>query len=164
MDSSTLFIAGTLALILVVGLFYLFNYTVTRRWKKHRAETIETWEAEGIEFVLGPEGCQFGGLESTGSRKAIRGIGYAVVTSKDLRVTRSAPSDVQRVTYKQIKMVRLMDEYLSHQSNTTPFIVVSFKRKGQKDKLGFQVKPYEKWAETLANLAQVQLKDSRESE
>ncbi len=164
MDSSTLFIAGSLALVLVVSLFYLFNRTVTRRWQKHRAETIETWEAEGIEFVLGPEGCQFGGLESTGSRKVIRGIGYTVVTSKDLRVTRSAPSEVQHITHKQIKRVQLMDEYLDHQSNTTPFIVVGFKRKGQKDKLGFQVKPYQEWAEKIAQLAGVRLKDSREGE
>ena len=51
---------------------------------------------------------------------------------------------------------------MGKQSNTTPFIVVRFKKGGQKDKLGFQVNDYEAWAKDLAEATGARLKDSRE--
>ena len=147
-------------LIIAASLFWLFNFFVSRRWNKHKAATVGQWEAEGIEFVRGPVGGQFGGLESMGAKRVIRGVGFVVMTDKDLRVTRATPAATWCVTYKQIKGVTIQPSFLEHQGKT-PFIVVRFVKDGQADKLGFLVKGFEEWADDLAEAAGVSLKDQR---
>ncbi len=145
----------------VMGTLWLVRWVVTRRWNQHKASTVLKWEAEGVEFVYGPVGGQFSGLESMGVNKVIRGIGFVVLTDKDLRVTRSAPAGVWSVTLKQIKGVALHSTFLGNRSKKTPYIVVRFKKGGKGDKLGFQVKPVEDWAEAVAQAAGVKVKDRR---
>ena len=59
-----LVIGGIVVTGIILVLFQLLTHTISRRWNKHKAETVDKWEAEGIEFVRGPSGGQFGGLES----------------------------------------------------------------------------------------------------
>jgi hypothetical protein len=148
-------------LIIVVTLFWLFNFVVSRRWNRHKAATVGKWEAEGLEFIRGPRGGQFGGLESMGANRVIRGIGFVAMTTKDLRVTRAMPEGAWCVTFKQIKGVTIQPAFLDHKGKT-PFIVVRFVKDGKMDKLGFLVKDFETWAEELAKAAEVSLKDQRE--
>jgi hypothetical protein len=147
--------------VIVAILYGLFNFVVSRRWNRHRAATVGKWEAEGLEFIRGPVGGQFGGLESMGINRVIRGIGFVAMTTKDLRVTRATPEGVWCVTYKQIKGVAIQPAFLGHKGKT-PFIVVRFVKEGKPDKLGFLVKNFEEWAEELAEAAEVSLKDPRE--
>jgi hypothetical protein len=147
--------------IIVAFLFWLFNFLVSRRWNRHKAATVGKWEAEELEFIRGPVGGQFGGLESMGANRVVRGIGFVVMTTKDLRVTRATPEGVWCVTYKQIKGVTIQPSFLGHKGKT-PFIVVRFVKDGKPDKLGFQVKNFEEWAEELAKTADVSIKDQRE--
>ncbi|MBN1994077.1 MAG: hypothetical protein JW953_15375 [Anaerolineae bacterium] len=142
-------------LLVGLGLFWLFRFIIARRWNKHRAATVGQWEAEGIEFVRGPAGGQFGGLESMGLKGVARGIGLAVMTDKDLRVTRASPPGVWCVTYKQIKGVTVQQSFMGHTAQKTPFIVVRFVQDGRPDKLGFQVNNVEEWAGDLAKAAGV---------
>jgi hypothetical protein len=51
---------------------------------------------------------------------------------------------------------------MGKQSNKTPFIVVRFKPGKKTDKVGFQVREPEAWAEELARYARVSVKDMRE--
>lgn len=139
-----------------------FTGGISRRWNKHKAETVDQWEAEGIQFRQGPVGGQFGGLESMGVKRAITGIGFMALTDKDLRVTRATPPQVWCISYKQIKGVTLQRTFLGKQSKKTAFIVVRFKQGGKADKLGFQVREAEVWAEELARYARVSLRDERE--
>jgi hypothetical protein len=148
-------------LIIVATLFWFFNFAVSRRWNRHKAATVGKWEIEGLEFIRGPVGGQFGGLESMGANRVIRGIGFVAMTTKDLRVTRATPEGVWCVTYKQIKGVTIQPAFLGHKGKT-PFIVVRFVKGGKTDKLGFLVKDFETWAEELAKAAEVSLKDQRE--
>lgn len=156
-------IVNFLPYILIIGaaLYWLFRFMIGQRWNKHKAATIGKWEAEGIEFVHGPAGGQFGGLESMGAKRVIRGVGFVVMTEKDLRVTRATPPRSWCVTYKQIKGVSLQPEFLEHHPKNVPFIVVRFVKDGKADKLGFLVKDFETWAEELAEAAGVSLKDRR---
>ena len=149
-------------LIIVATLFWFFNFAVSRRWNRHKAATVGKWEAEGLEFIRGPVGGQFGGLESMGANRVIRGIGFVAMTTKDLRVTRATPEGAWFVTYKQIKGVIIQRSFLGHTGKKTPLIVVRFVKDGKKDKLGFQVKNFEEWAEDLADAAGVSLKDQRD--
>ena len=154
--------ATWIIIVLVIGisLLWLFNFFVSRHWNKHKAATIGKWAAEDIEFKRGPIGGQFGGLESTGAKQVIRGVGFIVMTDKDLRVTRATPPATWCVTYKQIKGVAIQPSFLEHRGKT-PFIVVRFIKDGQADKLGFLVRDFEAWAEDLAEAAGVALKDQR---
>jgi hypothetical protein len=162
-EENLLSIANYLPFVLIgiVALFWLFRFSVARRWNQHKAETVGRWEAEEVEFVRGPVGGQFAGLESTGVNRVIRGIGFAVMTDKDLRVTRATPSGTWCVTYKQIKGITIQPSFLGHTGKKAPIIVVRFVKDGKKDKLGFQVKDFEAWAEDLAEAAGVSLKDQR---
>jgi hypothetical protein len=136
---------------------------ISRRWNRHKAVTVDRWEAEGVEFVRGPVGGQFGGLESMGLKNLITGVGFVVLTDKELRVTCSTPySQDWQISYRQIKGVSLQPAFMGRRSRKTPFIVVRFKKEGQADKLAFQVKAFEEWAEELAQRARVSLKDARE--
>ena len=151
-------IVNFLPYILIIGaiLFWLFRFMVGRRWNKHKTATIGKWEAEGIEFVRGPSGGQFGGLESTGANRVIRGVGFVVMTEKDLRVTRATPSATWTVTYKQIKGVFIQPEFLGYHPKKVPFIVVRFVKDGKTDKLGFLANDFETWAKELAKAAGVE--------
>jgi len=148
-----------IGLIIVAVLFWWFRFSLGRSWGKHRKATVEKWQSEGIEFIRGPSGGQFGGLESMGVKRVITGIGLAVMTGKDLRVTRAQPTGSWIVTYKQIKGVSIRWKFMGEVSKKTPFIVVRFVKDGQPDKLAFRVKDYEVWAEELAEEAGVTLKD-----
>ena len=156
-----LVIAVPVIIIVVIILFRLFTNMLTRRWNQHKAETVDKWHAEGVEFVRGPKGVQFGGLESMGINRVTRGVGLAVITAKDLRLTRSVPSEAWCITFKQIKGVAIQPAFMGKPSKNTPFIVVRFKKDGRADKLGFQVKDFEEWADDLAQAARVRLKDKR---
>lgn len=152
-------IISALIFLVVAILATVFPRLVSRRWNKHKAETVEKWQAEGIDFLRGPSGGKFGGLESMGVSRVITGIGYVALTAKDLRVTRATPSGVWLVTYKQIKSVTIRQTFMGNRSQKTPFIVVRFVKDGQADKLGFQVSDYQLWAADLARVAKVSLKD-----
>jgi hypothetical protein len=153
---------GPLVLVAIMAGLGFFRFTVGRRWNRHKAETVSTWEAEGIEFKLGPVGGQFGGLESMGEQGVVRGIGFVALTDHDLRVTRATPSAAWCISFPQIKSVMLRPSFLG-KSGKTPFIVVRFVKDGQADRLGFQVKAFEEWAEAVAQAAQVSLKDLRDT-
>ena len=149
-----------IALTFWVGRF--FTGGVSRRWNRHKAETVDQWQAEGIEFRRGPVGGQFGGLESMESKNVVTGIGFVVLTQKDLRVTHAPSFGVWLIPYKQIKGVTLQPAFMGKQSKKTPFIVVRFKQGGKSDKIGFQVREPEAWAEELGRYARVSVKDLRE--
>lgn len=151
-----------IGLVIVVVLFWWFRFSLGRRWNKHKKATVDKWQAAGVEFIRGPSGGQFGGLESMGAKRAITGIGLVVMTAKDLRVTRAQPLASWIVTYKQIKGVSLRWKFLGEVSKKTPFIVVRFVKDGQPDKLGFRVNNYEEWAEELAKKAGVTLKEQND--
>jgi hypothetical protein len=149
-------------LIIVAVLFWWFRFSLSRRWNQHKKTTVDKWQAEGIEFVRGPAGGQFGGLESMGVKRVLTGIGLAMMTTKDLRITRATPPGWWIVTYKQIKGVSIRWKFMGEVSKKTPFIVVRFVKDGQPDKLGFRVNNYEEWAKELAEAAGVPLKDQEE--
>jgi hypothetical protein len=165
-EESLLTIANLLPFIIISAvIFYgLFKFLVARRWNKHKADTVDKWEAEGIEYVRGPAGGQFGGLESMGEKQIVRGVGFVVMTENDLRVTRATPPGTWCVTYKQIKGVTIQPAFMGHTTQKTPFIVVRFVKDGQKDKLAFLVKNYVEWAEELAETAGVNLKYQRKKD
>jgi len=148
-----------LILLGAIVLYWLPKFMMAQRWKRHKAETVGQWEAAGVEFTRGPVGGQFGGLESMGEKKVIRGIGLVMLTEQDLRVTRATPSAAWCVTFKQIKGVTIQSTFLGKSSQRTPFIVVRFVKDGQSDRLAFKVKDYETWAKDLAKAARVSLKD-----
>ncbi len=145
-----------LAAVLVI--YWLPRLIMARRWNQHKAKTVRQWESDGVEFVRGPVGGQFGGLESMGAKRVVRGIGFAALTDKELRVTRAAPSAEWWVPFKQIKGVTLQPDFLGQTSHKVPFIVVRFVKDGQADKLGFKVNDYQAWAKDLAKAAHVSLK------
>jgi hypothetical protein len=154
---STIFTFVFIAFVVVVIGVVVFRTLVSIRWNRHRAKTVGKWSTEGIEFILGPVGSQFGGFESSGN--VDHSIGLAVMTDKDFRITRAATSESWCITYKQIKGVSTRSNYLGYTAKKTPFIVVRFVKDGKKDKLGFQINNYEAWAEELAQAANVTLKD-----
>ena len=151
-----------IGLVIVAVLFWWFRFSLSRRWGKHKKATVDKWQSEGVEFVRGPAGAQFGGLESMGAKRVITGIGLAVMTEKDLRVTRAQPLGSWIVTYKQIKGVSIRWKFMGEVGKKTPFIVARFVKDGQPDKLGFRVNNYEEWAEALAEAAGVTLKDAND--
>ena len=153
-----------IGLIIVAVLFWWFRFSLGRRWGTHKKATVDKWQAEGVEFIRGPSGAQFGGLESMGTKRVITGIGLAVMTTKDLRVTRAQPAGSWIVTYKQIKGVSIRWKFLGEASKKTPFIVIRFIKDGQPDKLGFRVNDYEAWAAELAEKAGVTLKEQSNEE
>ena len=151
---------STLIFFVVAIIAIVLPRLISRRWNKHKAETVAKWEAEGLHFLRGPSGGKFGGLESMGANRVITGVGYAALTDKDLRVTRVTPSAAWIVTYKQIKSIAIQQAFMGTRSQKTPFIVVRFVKDGQADKLGFQVNDYETWAADLARIAGVSVKDA----
>jgi hypothetical protein len=162
MEFTSIAIIGTitlLALLIVVGVVYFMGHSVSRRWNNHKAETLDRWAAEGVEFTFGPAASQFGGLQSMG-QAVKRGIGYAVLTQTDLRVTCAIPrTQWWAVPFKQITEVTLATNFLGKSASQTPFIVIHFKDNDNIDRLGFQVKDAETWAEKVANAAGVILKN-----
>jgi hypothetical protein len=149
-----------IGLVVVAVLYWWFRFSLNRRWNNHKKATIDKWQAEDVEFIRGPSGAQFGGLESMGAKRVITGIGMAVMTARDLRVTRAQPLGSWIVTYKQIKGVSIRWKFMAEVSKKTPFIVVRFVKDGQPDKLAFRVNNYQEWAEALAEEAGVTLRDS----
>ncbi len=167
MNESTLnliLFIGPVLLVAVLLMLWFGTRTTTRRWNKHKAETVSRWEAEGVQFVRGPTGGQFGGLESTGMKKVIRGIGFAALTDKDLRVTRSSPSRAWIIPFKQMRKVVIQNAFLGKRVTKNPFIVVHFKKKGQADKLGFLVKEPEAWAADIAQAADIPLENRQQGQ
>jgi hypothetical protein len=163
-DGLMLVIAGTIALVVIVGIFRWITGSAARSWNYHKAETVDKWAAEGVEFVKGPTGSKFGGLESTGHLRVIRGIGYAVLTATDLRITRSTPLEAWSIPFEKIKAVTIQLAFLGEPSKKTPFIVINFEtEKGETDDLGFQVTEYREGAADIAKAAQVELQDTRAS-
>ena len=160
-DPIVIIISSAVILTIPIAIFYLANTYVARRWRKHQAETVAKWEADGVEFTHGPVGGQFGGLESMGEKGVITGIGFMALTTKDLRVTRANPSAEWHLSFRQIKGVAIQPAFLGKKSKKTPFIVVRFKQEGKADKLSFQVNDFENWAKVLAKKAGVSLKDLR---
>ncbi len=162
MTDSTLFILfSTGGLILLVGMFRLFSYNITRHWKKHQAQSVDLWKAEGVEFILGPSGCQFGGLESTGAIRIIQGVGYAALSDQDLRLTRATPVAIHIISHKQIKGLTIQPTFLGNKSKKVPYLVIRFKQAGEADKIAFRVKDYEAWVTAIATAAKVRVKDLR---
>ena len=159
MDPTSLVIISGLAILLIAAGIIGMPLLATRRWNKHKAETVARWVADGVTFVREPKGGKFGGLESTGVSRAMTGIGYIALTDKDLRVTRVTPFGAWIVSFRQIKSVTLRSAFLGNRSKKTPYIVVRFVQDGQADKLGFQVNDFEAWAADLAQAAGVSLKD-----
>ena len=155
-------VVSIVVILVVIGGFWFFNRTISRNWNRHKAETVSQWEAEGVEFIRGPSGGQFSGLTSLGADKSIKGIGFVALTDKDLRVTRSVPSEVWITTYKQIKGVAIQPKFLGRQAKKTNFIVVRFVKDGEKDKIGFMVKDVDEWAQDIAQAAKVKLKVQKE--
>ena len=139
-NSADIIIIGVIIFVVILVLFRLLIKNISRSWNRHKAETVDKWEEEGVEFIRGPKGSQFGGLESMGVHKVIRGVGFAAITNKDLRVTRSVPSEIWSIPLKQIKKITIQPAFMGNRSKKTPFIVVRFKQDGKTDKLGFQVK------------------------
>ncbi len=150
-----------LAVLFVVGLIPML---VSRRWNKHRAQTVSKWEAEGVTFRRGPVGGQFGGLESMGVSRVVRGIGFVALTDKDLRVTRAtAPAAEWRIPLKKMKSVTIQPAFMGHRGKS-PFIVVRFVKDGKKDRLGFQVGEFEAWANDVAREAGLAVKNELDHE
>lgn len=156
-DPFVFVIGSTIAVVIIVIALRFVSSNATRRWNRHKAETVGKWAAEGVEFVRGPKGCQFGGLESMGIHRMVRGIGFVALTAGDLRVTRSTPPGVWIINYRQIKKVTIQPAFMGRRSQKTPFVVVRFSQDGQPDKLAFQVDDYRAWAEALAQAARVRL-------
>ena len=159
-----LVVSGTIVLIIILGIFRWVTGSAAKTWNYHKAETVDKWAAEGVEFVKGPTGSKFGGLESTGYFRVIRGIGFSVLTPTDLRVTRSSPLDAWVIPFDRINAITIQSAYLGQPSKKTPFIVVNFDtEEDETDDLGFQVPDYEDWAEEIAEAAGVDLQDTREN-
>ena len=156
-DPILFIIIGTIIMIAILVLFRVVINTASRRWNKHKAGTVLKWESEGVRFVRGPVGGSFGGLESMGINRVIRGIGFIALTDQDLRVTRSIPEAVWCINFKQIKGVTIQPAFLGKRGKT-PFIVVRFVKDGAADKLAFQVGAYQAWAGDLAQAAGVSVK------
>lgn len=160
-DGLVLVAAGTVALVVILGIFRWITGSAARSWAYHKAETVDKWAAEGIEFLKGPTGSKFGGLESTGYFRVIRGIGLTVLTPTDLRVTRSSPSDAWCIPFERINAVTIQSAYLGQPSKKTPFIVVNFETdEGESDDLGFQIPDHEAWAEAIAEAAGVDVQNT----
>jgi hypothetical protein len=162
MEFTSIAIIGAITLValpIVVGVVYFMGRSVSRRWNNHKAETVDRWAVEGVEFTYGPAASQFGGLESMG-HAVTRGIGYAVLTHADLRVTCATPrTQWWAVPFKQITEVTLATNFLGKSASQTPFIVIHFKDNDYIDRLGFQVKDAETWAEKVANAAGITLEN-----
>lgn len=152
-----------LVMVLVGGGLWLLSLTIRRRWDRHRANTVDKWQAEGVEFVKGPAGGNFGGLESDGAMGTVRGIGFVVLTEDDLRVTRAVPPGVWYIPLRHIERVMLRPAFLTKQGKV-PFIVVEFidEERGEIDRLGFRLKQFEAWVEAIAEAAGVPVEDERE--
>jgi hypothetical protein len=161
LDDITLSILLIAGLVLMVGVFFLIRFvsgTASRQWTRHRAETVDKWAADGVEFRRGPLGARIAGLESMGVSRAVRGVGYAAITTTDLRLTRSVPAAVYCIPFEQISRITIQPTFLGLRSRTTPFLVVSFEQDGQPDKVGFQVTDFEVWARDLAQAAGIDMK------
>ncbi len=152
-------LASVVSILVVIILLKVFGGTVSRRWNNHRAETVERWESEGIEFTRGPTASQFGGLESMGIKHMVRGMGLVMLTENDFRVTcLSHTTAWWTLNFKQIKGVSIRPGFMGKTARKSPFIVIRFKKDGQADKLAFQVKETDNWATAVAQAANVKLK------
>jgi len=158
LSSISVLIITAILIAAVISIPWFVSRRVFHTWNRHKAETVHRWESEGVQFVRGPVGGQFAGLESLGPDRSMKGIGFVALTENDLRVTRSVPSEVWILTYKQIKGVALQSKFLGRQAKKSQFIVVRFVKDGEKDKLAFMVNEAEEWGKDLAQAAQVKLK------
>ncbi|MDM8520377.1 hypothetical protein QUF64_10045 [Anaerolineales bacterium HSG6] len=158
-----IWLSGVIFVVMMVVFLVIrvFTTRINRVWEKHRAETVGKWEAEDIEYILEPMGGQFGGLESMGKKKVIRGVGFVALTNKDLRVTRSTPSEQWIVNFRQMKKITIRHYFLGKRSDKVPFVVIRFAKNGKKDRLGFLVKNYEAWIEALEEETGLTAKDER---
>lgn len=160
MDVNVALVAGIsiVAMLLIFGGMRWFSGSLTRHWNRHKSETMDLWAAEGETFVLGPTAIKFSGIESLGSRSP-GGVGYAVLTKTDLRVTCALPTTrFWIVSVRQVKGVALKSRFMGKFANTEPFIVVRFTQNSETDRLAFQLKEGKPWAQQLAQAAGVPLK------
>ncbi len=158
-DFALIAVVSMVALLLVFGGLRWFSGTLTRRWNRHKSETVDQWAAEGIGFALGPTAIKFSGLESLGSRSP-SGVGYALLTDTDLRVTCALPAtQAWVVSFRQVKGVALKPKFMGKAAKTSPFIVVRFTKDAATDRLAFQMNEAEPWAAQLAQAAGVSLKE-----
>jgi hypothetical protein len=161
MSQETLFNLLTwapLVIVVAVLIYQLPKFLMARRWRQHKAATVDKWQAAGVKFTRGPVGGQCGGLESRGAAKVASNVGYVALTDQEVRLTRVTPEGVWCIPFKQIKGVTLQGDFLGQSSRKVPFIVVRFSQDGQTDKLGFKVKDYPVWAKEIAKAARVSLK------
>jgi hypothetical protein len=122
---------------------------------------VDLWAAEGVDFALGPTAIKFSGVESLGSRSP-DGVGYALLTDTDLRVTCALPTTrFWIVSFRQVKGVALKARFIGKVAKTDPFVVVRFTKDAESDRLAFQLKEAEPWARQLAQAAGVTLKQER---
>lgn len=150
------------AMLLIFGGMRWFSGSLARRWNTHKSETVDQWAAEGATFALGPTAVKFAGIESLGSRSP-SGVGYAVLTDVDVRVTCALPTtQFWIVSLRQVKGVALKSRFMGRFAKTEPFIVVRFTKDAEIDRLAFQLKGGEPWAEQLAQAAGVSLKEERD--
>ncbi len=159
MDATTTVVISSVVTLVVLLLIVGLPRLISRNWRRHRAETVERWAADGITFVKGPVGGKFIGVESIGAIRNTTGVGFIVLTDQDLRVTRVSPSHEWHIPFQQIKGVMLRTKFMGQVSKQTPFIVVRFVEGGHKDKLAFQVNDTVAWASELARSAGVKLKE-----
>ncbi len=159
MDPFLFVIISGVVVLALFGVVWLIRARLTHSWNRHKAETVTQWENDGVEFIRGPAGGQFTGLKSLGPDRSMAGIGFVAITESDLRVTRSVPSKAWIIKHKQIKGVSLQSKFLGREAKTTQFIIVRFTADGEKDEIGFLVKDALEWAEDLAQVAQVKLKN-----
>ncbi len=158
-------IVTLLAVMVVIGVFRFLFGTSTKKWKMHRAETVDKWKEAGVEFEQGPSGGRFCGLESMGDKYGERDFGIVAITTEDLRVTRmSETNDVWCIPFDEMVSVAFESEFLGNRAKKTPFIVIEFEQNGKIDNLGFQVADYDEWAEKLRDLADVPLYELEEEE
>lgn len=153
---------SVILVMVVIGVTRLLSGSAAKNWKVHRAETVEQWEADGIEFVLGPSGGRFCGLESMGDKFGERDFGIIAITTEDLRVTRMSPTTVWLIPFNEFESIAFESEFMGNHATKTPFIAVEFTQDGEVDTIGFQIAAYDEWAEKLADLADVPLYELEE--
>jgi len=153
---------SVILVMVVIGFTRLMSGSAAKKWKAHRAETVELWEADGVEFVLGPSGGRFCGLESMGDKFGERDFGIIAITTEDLRVTRMSPTTVWSIPFNEFESIAFETEFMGNRAAKTPFIVVEFTQNEQVDTIGFQIAAYDEWAEKLADLANVPLYELEE--
>lgn len=138
--SVVMLIVAILGLVgLIFGVIWLLQSFVITRLKRHATQTVQRWEQAGVNIVHGPEGSNFGGLQSMGVAR-VRGNGIIALTEQDVRVTRLLPAGEWIIPFDSITEVSLQRWFLTHANLRTPYLIIAFNRLGTLDALGVQVR------------------------